>query len=166
MRLHGDAGRRPMRLVPGLTVTAALAMTLTACSGSGSTAAQGPASQAARANSAAAAPPASAPAPAAAATGLSGRWRGQYSGTYQGHFLLKWHQSGSKLTGRITLSAPARGTDGINGTVQGGTIRFGTVGSEAITYSGSVSGGSMSGTWKIRGPNGTAGGGPWSASRA
>ena len=166
MQLHGNTCQRPMRLVPGLTVTAALAVTLAACSGSGSTAAQGPASQAAQANSAAA-PPASAPAAqAASASGLSGRWRGQYSGAYQGHFLLKWHQSGSKLTGRITLSAPTRGTLGINGTVQGGTIRFGTVGSEAITYSGSVSGSSMSGTWKIRGPNGTAGGGPWSASRA
>jgi hypothetical protein len=167
MQLHGNAGQRPLWLVPGLTVTAALAMTLAACSGSGSTAAQGPASQAAQANSAAAAPPASAqPAGAASASGLSGRWRGQYSGAYQGHFLLKWHQSGSKLSGRITLSAPARGTLGINGTVQGTTIRFGTVGSEAITYSGSVSGGSMSGTWKIQGPNGAAGGGPWSASKA
>jgi hypothetical protein len=167
MQLFGNAGRRPLRLVPGLTVTAALAMTLAACSGSGSTATQGTAGQAAQANSAATASPASAPpAAAAAASGLSGRWRGRYSGAYQGHFLLKWHQAGSKLTGRITLSAPARGTLGINGTVQGGTIRFGTVGSEAITYSGSVSGDSMSGTWKIRGPNGTAGGGPWSASRA
>ena len=166
MQLHGNTGQRPMRLVPGLTVTAALAVTLAACSGSGSTAAQGPASQAAQANSAAAPPASAPPAPAASASGLSGRWRGQYSGAYQGHFLLKWHQSGSKLTGRITLSAPTRGTLGINGTVQGGTIRFGTVGSEAITYSGSVSGSSMSGTWKIHGPNETAGGGPWSASRA
>lgn len=166
MQLHGNTGQRPMRLVPGLSVTAALAVTLAACSGSGSTAAQGPASQAAQPNSAAAPPASAPPAQAASASGLSGRWRGQYSGAYQGHFLLKWHQSGSKLTGRITLSAPTRGTLGINGTVQGGTIRFGTVGSEAITYSGSVSGSSMSGTWKIHGPNGTVGGGPWSASRA
>jgi hypothetical protein len=167
MRLHGNAGPRPLQLASGVTVTAALVMALAACSGSGSTAAQGPAGQAAQANSAAA-PAASAPqpAPAASASGLSGRWRGQYSGIYQGHFVLKWHQSGSKLSGRITLSAPARGTLGINGTVQDGMIRFGTVGSQAITYSGSVSGDSMSGTWKVQGPNGSAGGGPWSASRA
>ena len=52
------------------------------------------------------------------------------------------------------------------GTVQGGTIKFGTVGSEDITYSGSVSGSSMSGTWQIKGAGGAAGGGPWSASRS
>lgn len=163
MQLHGNAGRRPRRLVPGMTATAALAMTLAACSGSGGTATQTAATQKAQATSAAA-PAASAAAPAAS-SGLSGKWHGQYSGAYQGHFLLRWHQSGSKLSGRITLSAPTRGTLGINGTVQGSTIRFGTVGSEAITYSGSVSGDSMSGTWKIQAPSGSAGG-PWSASRA
>ena len=168
MRLHGSAGGRPRRLMPGMVTTAALAMTLAACSGSGDTAAQGPASQPAGANSAAAAPATSAPqsAAAASASGLSGRWSGQYSGAYQGTFVLRWHQSGSRLSGRITLSAPSRGTLAIHGKVVGGAIRFGTVGSEDITYSGSVSGSSMSGTWKIQGPNGTAGGGPWSASKS
>ena len=42
------------------------------------------------------------------------------------------------------------GADDINGTVNGGTISFGTVGSQAITYSGSVSGDSMSGTYKVQ----------------
>jgi hypothetical protein len=95
-----------------------------------------------------------------------GKWRGQYSGAYQGHFVLRWHQSGSKLNGTITLSTPTRGTVPIHGTVQGSTIKFGTVGSEAITYSGSASGSSMSGTWQIKGHSGAAGGGPWSASRS
>jgi hypothetical protein len=54
----------------------------------------------------------------------------------------------------------------IHGTVQGGTIKFGTVGSQAITYKGSVSGSSMSGTWQIKGTSGAAGGGPWSASKS
>jgi hypothetical protein len=166
MRIHGSAGG-PRRLVPGMVTMAALAMTLAACSSSSSTV-QGPASQPAGANSAAA-PAASAPqsAAAASAAGLSGRWSGQYSGAYQGTFVLRWHQSGSRLSGRITLSAPSRGTLAIHGKVVGGAIRFGTVGSEAITYSGSVSGSSMSGTWKIQGPGGAAaGGGPWSASRS
>jgi hypothetical protein len=42
--------------------------------------------------------------------------------------------------------------------VHGSTIRFGTVGSSAITYSGTASGKSMSGTYHTPG-----GGGTWSA---
>jgi hypothetical protein len=163
MQLHGSVGSRPRQLVLAMTATAALAMTLAACSSSGSTGPQVTATQSAKAAAAAAT---SAPAQAAANSGLSEKWRGQYSGAYQGHFVLRWHQSGSRLNGTITLSAPARGTVPIHGTVQGSTIKFGTVGSEAITYSGSVSGSSMSGTWQIKGPGGAAGGGPWSASRS
>jgi hypothetical protein len=164
MQLHGSVGSRPRQLVLAMTAAAALAMTLAACSGSGSTGTQVTATQSAKATAAARA--ATAPAQAAANSGLSGKWRGQYSGAYQGHFVLRWHQSGSRLNGTITLSTPARGTVPIHGTVQDSTIKFGTVGSEAITYSGSVSGSSMSGTWQIKGPNGAAGGGPWSASRS
>ena len=87
---------------------------------------------------------------AAAETGdLSGTWSGQYDGTFQGTFVLDWQQSGSNLSGTIELSSGS-GTDDINGTVNGGTISFGTVGSQAITYSGSVSGDSMSGTYKVQ----------------
>ena len=114
----------------------------------------------------AAAPATSAPAAATAAApgALSGKWSGQYSGAYQGTFILHWRQSGSKLNGTIQLSAPA-GSLPINGTVTGSTIRFGTVGSEGIQYSGSVSGNSMSGTYKVQAPNGSVGG-PWSATKA
>jgi hypothetical protein len=49
--------------------------------------------------------------------------------------------------------------------VQGGAIRFGTVGSVGITYSGSVSGHSMSGTYQVHTANGPVGG-PWSASKS
>jgi hypothetical protein len=103
-------------------------------------------------------------APAAATAGLSGTWSGQYSGAYQGTFTLTWQQSASNLSGTIKLSAPA-GTISIHGTVKGSAIRFGTVGSVGITYSGSVSGNSMSGTYQVQTANGPTGG-PWSASRA
>jgi hypothetical protein len=104
--------------------------------------------------------PASA-APAAPA-GLSGKWSGQYGGSYSGTFILRWHQDGSKLSGTIRLSAPAT-TMPIHGTVNGCVIRFGTVGSVGITYSGSVSGNSMSGSYQVASGNGA--GGHWSAAR-
>ena len=107
---------------------------------------------------------AAAAATAAAPGALSGKWSGQYSGAYQGTFILHWRQSGSKLNGTIQLSAPA-GSLPIHGTVTGSTIRFGTVGSQGIQYSGSVSGSSMSGTYKVQAPNGSVGG-PWSATKA
>jgi hypothetical protein len=88
---------------------------------------------------------------------LSGTWSGKYSGAYHGTFTLQWTQSGSKLSGTIKLSTE-RSKLNLNGTVRGSTIRFGTVGSAAITYSGSVSGKSMSGNYHTPG-----GGGPWSA---
>lgn len=89
--------------------------------------------------------------------GVSGKWSGQYGGAYSGTFKLHWIQSGSNLSGAIKLSAPAN-TLAIHGTLNGGTIKFGTVGSVAITYTGTVSGSSMSGSY-----NTPAGGGSWSA---
>ncbi len=111
-------------------------------------------------------PATSAPATSAPATGaLSGTWNGQYSGAYQGTFVLNWTQSGSNLSGTIKLSTPPN-TLHIHGTVNGNSIRFGTVGSAAITYSGTVSGNnSMSGTYQVQSGNGTVGG-PWSASKS
>ncbi len=99
----------------------------------------------------------------AAPAGLSGKWSGQYGGSYSGTFILRWHQDGSRLSGTIRLSAPAT-TMPIHGTVNGGVIRFGTVGSVGITYSGSVSGNSMSGSYQVVSGNGA--GGHWSAARA
>jgi len=61
------------------------------------------------------------------------------------------------LSGTIKLSNPSS-KPSIKGTVHGSTIRFGTVGGAAITYSGSVSGKSMSGSYQTPG-----GGGSWSA---
>jgi hypothetical protein len=88
---------------------------------------------------------------------LSGTWSGKYGGAYHGTFILRWIQSGSRLSGTIKLSSSSSKTS-IKGTVHRSTIRFGTVGSAAITYSGSVSGKSMSGSYNTPG-----GGGSWSA---
>jgi hypothetical protein len=100
---------------------------------------------------------ASSPTSGAAASSLSGTWSGKYSGAYHGTFILHWTQTGSRLRGTIKLST-AGGRPNVNGTVHGSTIRFGTVGSAAITYSGTVSGKSMSGKYQTPG-----GGGSWSA---
>ncbi len=83
-----------------------------------------------------------------------------YSGAYQGTFTLTWRQSGSRLSGKITISNPVS-TLNIHGTVNGGAIQFGTVGGVGITYSGTVTSNSMSGTYKV----GSSSGGPWNASK-
>ncbi len=139
-----------------LTIGAA-ALLLAACSSSGTstntttkTTATHSAASAALATSA----------PAAASGALSGKWNGQYGGSYQGTFVLHWLQAGSKLNGHINLSNPTS-TLPIHGTVNGGNIRFGTVGSYAITYTGTVAGNSMSGTYKV----GSVQGGNWRASK-
>jgi hypothetical protein len=100
----------------------------------------------------------------ATASALSGTWSGRYSGAFQGTFTLTWQQLQSKLNGTINLST-SPGTIPLNGTVSGSVIRFGTVGSLAITYSGSVSGNSMSGTYQIHTASGSTGG-PWSATKS
>ena len=73
-----------------------------------------------------------------------------------------WTRAASQGTGTSGL-ATARGAVTINGTGAGGRIQFGTVGSQAITYTGSVSGTSMSGRYKVAG--GAGGSGAWSATR-
>lgn len=87
---------------------------------------------------------------------LAGTWSGTYSGAYSGTFKLRWRQTRSSLRGSITLSSPP-GTYSITGSAHGTTIAFGAVGAGA-TYTGSVSGRSMSGHYKT-----AMGGGRWSA---
>jgi hypothetical protein len=87
---------------------------------------------------------------------LAGTWSGQYSGAFAGTFTLHWTQSRSSLSGSITLSNPP-GKYSISGSVHGSAISFGAVGAGA-TYTGSVSGKSMSGSYKS-----PPGGGKWSA---
>lgn len=136
----------------------AAALLLAACSSSG-TSGNTPTNTTATHSAATPAPAAASSAPAAAAP-LSGAWHGQYGGSYQGTFVIHWRQSGSKLGGRIHISNPASNL-AIHGSLVGGSIQFGTVGSYAITYSGRVSGNSMSGNYKVGG----AQGGNWSASK-
>jgi len=76
---------------------------------------------------------------------LSGNWTGQYSGPFNGTFVLRWTQSGAALTGQITLSSPHESLQ-ISGNVTGSSINFGAVG--VVTYTGTVSGSSsMSGSY-------------------
>jgi hypothetical protein len=91
------------------------------------------------------------------AASLAGTWSGQYSGTISGTFTLHWRLSGASLDGSIKLSNPV-GSYVINGIVHGTALSFGVVGAGA-TYTGSVSGSSMAGTWKST----ATGGGKWSA---
>jgi len=105
------------------------------------------------------APPSTSSAPAAG--GLSGSWSGSYSGSYSGTFTLSWTQNGSTLAGTIDLSTSGRAP--LTGTVNGDRITFGTVGSAAIAYTGTVSGNAMSGSYSIAG--GAGGTGSWSAHR-
>jgi len=146
-------------------LSAAFAVTLAACSG-GSNSSSTPGGDTARpAQTSAAATEAATPASSATtASSLAGSWSGQYSGSYSGTFTLTWTQSGSNLHGTIHISNPA-GTLPINGTVSGTAIRFGTVGSMAITYSGTVSGSSMSGSYQVHAQGGAAGG-PWNAAKS
>ncbi|MGD1054419.1 MAG: hypothetical protein ABR950_11435 [Candidatus Dormibacteria bacterium] len=120
-------------------------------SGSISTTASAPAATSTQATSA----------PTATAGGpLSGTWSGSYSGAFTGTFTLNWTESGSSLSGNIDLSPG--GSESISGTVTGSSIQFGAVGSEAITYNGTVSGGaSMSGDYSVIGTSG----GSWTASK-
>jgi hypothetical protein len=88
---------------------------------------------------------------------LAGTWVGSYSGAFSGTFRFTWAQTGSKLSGSIHLSNPV-GKYGIAGKVgRSGGIQFGVVGAGA-TYTGTVSGNSMSGSYKS-----PQGGGSWSA---
>jgi hypothetical protein len=96
---------------------------------------------------------------ATATGGLSGTWSGSYHGAAEGTFTLTWQQSGSELTGTIDLSDT--GTSDISGSVNGSDIHFGTLGGGAITYSGSVSGDSMSGSYTS-----PIGNGSWTATKS
>jgi hypothetical protein len=97
---------------------------------------------------------------------LSGKWSGQYSGSFSGAFTLNWQASGSTLSGTIVISQMGDQPIPINGTLNGDTISFGTVGSQAITYTGSVSNGAMSGDWKLEANGNAAGSGSWHASHS
>jgi hypothetical protein len=158
---------RPSKLLPAVAL-ALVALVALGCSSSKkatSTDTNAPASTAASTTTA---PPAtSAPATTAAPTAgdLSGTWTGNYSGDFSGTFTLTWQQSGSNLSGTIKISGFGDVPTSINGSVQGSSIRFGTVHGQEVTYTGSVSGDSMSGSWEIQVP-GHSVKGSWNASKS
>lgn len=141
-----------------LTSVALLSTLASGCSSGGSSSATTTTSSAPVPSPSSSAPVAPTSATSDLILNLSGKWTGHYGGTYTGTFHLSWQQTGSKLSGTITLSAPAS-TLSVNGTVTGGTINFGTVGSSAITYTGDVSATSMAGTYQVGGANA----GTWTA---
>jgi hypothetical protein len=126
--------RRRARLALALTLAAAIAV----CSGYAVASAAGPRS-------------------ASTSASLTGTWSGSYGGAFHGTFTLHWTQTKARLSGTIKLSTEP-GKLNVTGSVHSSTIRFGTVGSAAITYSGSVSGTSMAGKYTTPG-----GGGSWRA---
>lgn len=146
-----------------LGVTALLSGALLAACGSSTSDTPTPTAAANNNSISTSAPATSAPAPtmaaAAAAADVSGGWSGKYSGVYNGTFSLTWQQTGSAVNGQIVLSSPPK-TFNINGNLAGNAITFGAVG--AVTYTGTVSGTSMSGTYQVPG----GGGGNWSASKS
>ena len=82
--------------------------------------------------------------------GVGGHWNGQWtaqggSGTWSADFT----QDGSTFSGSIVINGSACVHGGtISGTVDGDQIRFGVVEAEQqISYSGTLSGDTMSGTW-------------------
>ncbi len=87
---------------------------------------------------------------------LGGTWSGKYSGAVSGTFTLKWTETGSILSGSITLSQPS-GKYAIGGSIAGSKIHFGAV-SVGAKYTGTASSTSMSGRWTS-----PEGGGSWSA---
>jgi hypothetical protein len=88
-------------------------------------------------------------------------FREPFGDVIPGHAItVDWQQSGSNLTGKITFTDPPA-TLNVNGTVQGSAINFATVGVPTITFSGTVSRNSMSGTYQ----EAASTGGNWSASK-
>jgi hypothetical protein len=96
----------------------------------------------------------------ASGSGLSGSWSGTYGGAYSGTFKLHWTQSATSLRGSISIAYMGqRAKTTVTGKVSGTEIKFGAVGPVGvITYTGSVSGNSMSGHYTT-----PKGGGTWSA---
>ncbi|MGZ4147554.1 MAG: hypothetical protein ACXVPL_07590 [Actinomycetota bacterium] len=158
-------GRRGVRVVVVRVALVALAMTAVACSKSDQPTG-GSATETVGHSPVATMSTGGGQTSTSASTGaeLSGTWDGSYDGAYKGTFTLDWQESGTKLTGTIDLPSLG-GSVPINGTVAGGTIKFGTVGSTNIQYSGSVSGDSMSGSYKVLTGGGSVGG-TWKANRA
>ncbi|MEP6598143.1 MAG: hypothetical protein ABJB98_01705 [Actinomycetota bacterium] len=73
-------------------------------------------------------------------------------------------QNGNTIAGTITLSSSCLSKETISGTLSGERIGFGTVEGSSITFDGSISGNSMSGSYKSGAQCGNDNG-TWKATR-
>lgn len=102
-------------------------------------------------------------------TGLTGSWPGEWQNTTpdssRGTFRIQWTQSGSSLSGTITITGTPCLTGGsISGSLAGSTLNFGVVtGQSQVSYTGTVSGDTMSGTYTTSCGNAQ---GTWKATKA
>jgi hypothetical protein len=103
--------------------------------------------------------------PAGAPAGLAGFWAGEYKSTVpanaDGTFTVVFEGSAPDYTGSIVIAGLCDPDCPITANVTGNTIGFGSVGPRAVTYKGTISGNSMSGTYTV-GTEGQ-GNGTWSA---
>ena len=145
-------------LLRAIALVTAMTLSLVACTSSGATAAPTGTSPVIVPPTSTAAPsvtavPSPSPTPAPTASGLAGQWNGTWQNSQPDHasgtFTLKWTQTGSNLSGTITINGTPCLTGGtIAGTVNGGAISFGVVSGEVqVSYDGSVSGNKMQGTY-------------------
>lgn len=117
-----------------------------------------------------AAPSAGTSAPASIAGTWNGVWTSEQYAGLTGGFTLKFLQSGTKLSGTITIS----GSNCISGAtiagqLNGSRITFGAVkGAETVAYEGTWTGAAMGGTWSVTQASGgecTLDSGTWQAAR-
>jgi hypothetical protein len=106
---------------------------------------------------------------APATSGLTGAWPGEWQNTTpdssRGTFRIQWTQSGSSLSGTIAITGTPCLTGGsISGSLNGGNLNFGVVTGQAqVSYTGTVSGTTMSGTYTTSCGNAQ---GTWKATKA
>jgi hypothetical protein len=109
------------------------------------------------------------PTAAATAPGLGGKWNGTWTDTSpdtsNGTFALTWTQNGSNLSGTITVAGtPCISAATVTGSLNGSAITFGAVsGRVTITYTGTIAGTKMSGTYSA--PNCGNATGNWQATQ-
>jgi hypothetical protein len=127
-----------------VALSATLALLFAACSTSAATSSPtSPAMPGSAEPSAMESPAATSEAPSA--VGLAGDWSGTWQDTSPddstGTFSLTWTQSGSGLSGTISVGGtPCIGDGTVTGTLNGSSITFGAVsGQIQISYTGSVS---------------------------
>jgi hypothetical protein len=110
--------------------------------------------------------PAATSTPPTTTSGLSGTWSGDYQqtspNTSSGSFTIRWQQSGSGLTGTITIPGVCPPGCPITATLTGNNISFGVVAGGSINYTGTVTGSTMAGTYAAA--DGSARG-TWNATR-